>query len=133
MSPLHHSIALRTSAKSNVRQLVLLREGNKVSDGPKLFLSDLFCLQVDLKIVGTLSPVPEIIDPVFAKTSPKRSFSMTDYEDFGLVFHENVGLVIRALVQLTCAVHPPYAPNSSCVTRKFVLKKCAKKQIGQIF
>jgi hypothetical protein len=31
-------------------------------------------------------PVPEIIDPVFDKTSPKRSFSMTDYERFGLVF-----------------------------------------------
>ncbi len=30
--------------------------------------------------------VPEIIDPVFAKTSPKRSFSMTEYERFGLVF-----------------------------------------------
>jgi hypothetical protein len=31
-------------------------------------------------------PVPEIIDPVFAKTSPKRSFSITEYERFGLVF-----------------------------------------------
>jgi hypothetical protein len=30
--------------------------------------------------------VPEIIDPVFAKTSPKRSFSITEYERFGLVF-----------------------------------------------
>ncbi len=30
--------------------------------------------------------VPEIIDPVFTKTSPKRSFSMTEYERFGLVF-----------------------------------------------
>jgi hypothetical protein len=30
--------------------------------------------------------VPEIIDQVFAKTSPKRSFSMTEYERFGLVF-----------------------------------------------
>ncbi len=32
------------------------------------------------------SLVPEIIDPVFAKTSPKRSFSMTEYERSGLVF-----------------------------------------------
>jgi hypothetical protein len=32
------------------------------------------------------TPVPEIIDPVFSKTSPKRSFSMTEYEHFGLVF-----------------------------------------------
>jgi hypothetical protein len=30
--------------------------------------------------------VPEIIDTVFAKTSPKRSFSMTEYERFRLVF-----------------------------------------------
>ncbi len=30
--------------------------------------------------------VPEIIYPVFAKTSPKRSFSMTEYERFGLGF-----------------------------------------------
>ncbi len=30
--------------------------------------------------------VPEIIDPVFAKTSRKRSFSMTEYERFRLVF-----------------------------------------------
>ncbi len=30
--------------------------------------------------------MPEIIDTVFAKTSPIRSFSMTEYERFGLVF-----------------------------------------------
>jgi hypothetical protein len=29
--------------------------------------------------------VPEFIDPVFAKTRPKRSFSMTENERFGLV------------------------------------------------
>jgi hypothetical protein len=34
----------------------------------------------------TQTTVPEIIDPVFAKTSPKRTFSMTEYERFGLVF-----------------------------------------------
>ncbi len=38
-------------------------------------------------LLGLLcTPVPEIIDPVFAKTSPKRSVSMTEYERFGLVF-----------------------------------------------
>jgi hypothetical protein len=36
--------------------------------------------------VHYISLVPEIIDPVFAKTSPKRSFSITEYERFGLVF-----------------------------------------------
>ncbi len=30
-------------------------------------------------------PVPEFIDPVFAKTSPKRSFSVIEYERFRLV------------------------------------------------
>ncbi len=30
--------------------------------------------------------MPEIIDPVFAKTSPKRSFCMTENERVGLVF-----------------------------------------------
>ena len=30
--------------------------------------------------------MPEIIDTVFANTSPKRAFSMTEYERFGLVF-----------------------------------------------
>ncbi len=30
--------------------------------------------------------MPEIIDPVFTKTSPKRSFCMTENERFGLVF-----------------------------------------------
>jgi hypothetical protein len=33
-----------------------------------------------------LYPVPEFIDTVFAKTSPKRSFSKTENERFGLVF-----------------------------------------------
>ncbi len=32
------------------------------------------------------STVPKIIDTVFAKTSPKRSYSMTEYERFGFVF-----------------------------------------------
>ncbi len=30
--------------------------------------------------------MPEIIDPVFAKTSPKRSFSVIENERFGVVF-----------------------------------------------
>ncbi len=37
------------------------------------------------RILG-LNSVSEIKDTVFAKTSPKRSFSMTEYERFGLVF-----------------------------------------------
>jgi hypothetical protein len=34
---------------------------------------------------GPRTSVPEFIHPVFAKTSPKRSFSMTESERFGLV------------------------------------------------
>ncbi len=30
--------------------------------------------------------MPEFIDPVFLKTSPKRSFSITENEHFRLVF-----------------------------------------------
>jgi hypothetical protein len=38
------------------------------------------------KAAAPYSPEPEIIDLVFAKTSPKRWFSMTEYERFGLDF-----------------------------------------------
>jgi hypothetical protein len=41
-------------------------------------------LSDDVNPVGTWIPVPEFIDPVFAKTSPKRSFSITKNERFGL-------------------------------------------------
>ncbi len=39
-----------------------------------------------LNLLNFLVPVPEIIDPVFKKTSSKRSFLKTEYERFGLVF-----------------------------------------------
>ncbi len=46
--------------------------------------------------------MPEIIDPVFAKTSPKRSFCMTENERFGLVFVKtgsiNSGIEIFSLM-----------------------------------
>jgi hypothetical protein len=37
---------------------------------------------------------PEFIDPVFAKASPKRSFSMSENERFGLDFAKTVPLNI---------------------------------------
>jgi hypothetical protein len=40
----------------------------------------------ELALFGDDTPVPEFIDPVFAITSPKRSFSMTENERFGIVF-----------------------------------------------
>jgi hypothetical protein len=36
--------------------------------------------------------VPEFIDPVFAKTSPNRSFSVIENERFGLVFAKSGSL-----------------------------------------
>ncbi len=47
--------------------------------------------------------VPEFTDPVFAKTSPKRSFSIIENERFGLVFAKtgsmNSGTGLRNIVQ----------------------------------
>jgi hypothetical protein len=40
-------------------------------------------------IVHSCLILTEFIDPVFSKTSPKRSFSMTENQCFGLVFAKN--------------------------------------------
>ncbi len=37
-------------------------------------------------VVGECNPVPEIIDPVFAKTSQNARFLLSENERFGLVF-----------------------------------------------
>ncbi len=37
--------------------------------------------------------VPEFIDPVFTKTSPKRSFSLIQTERFGLVFAKTGSII----------------------------------------
>ncbi len=37
--------------------------------------------------------MPEFIDPVFTKTSPKRSFSVIQNERFGLVFAKTVSII----------------------------------------
>ncbi len=39
-----------------------------------------------------LQSAPQFEDPVFAKASPKRSFSMTETERFGLVIAKNVSI-----------------------------------------
>ena len=39
-----------------------------------------------LRILTKSFSVPELIDPVFTKTSPKPSFSVIENERFGLVF-----------------------------------------------
>ncbi len=40
-----------------------------------------------------LTPVPEFIDLVFTKTSPKRSFSVIQNERFGLVFAKTGSII----------------------------------------
>jgi hypothetical protein len=44
------------------------------------------CRPLQLEIASVHYPVPEFIDPVFMKTSSKRSFSVIQNKRFGLVF-----------------------------------------------
>ncbi len=48
--------------------------------------------------------MPKFIDPVFAKTSPKRSFSMTENERFGLVFARTGSINSGTAVNLRLSV-----------------------------
>ena len=43
-------------------------------------------LKIHFSYVDTPKPVPEIIDPVFAKTSQNARFLLSENERFGLVF-----------------------------------------------
>jgi hypothetical protein len=71
--------------------------------------------------------VPEIKDPVFAKTSPKRSFCMTENEHFGLVFVKtgsiNSGtVVIRQKKKQN-------NQNWSCDVRKLTTEQLQKQRL----
>jgi hypothetical protein len=59
--------------------------GTNPSGLPCLWVREAFCLVLGEGEVRK-STVPELIDPVFAKTSSKRSFSVIENERFGLVF-----------------------------------------------
>ncbi len=50
-------------------------------------------------------PVPEFIDPVFTKTSPKLTFSVIENECFGLVFAET-GSIISGTVKVYLKLFP---------------------------
>jgi hypothetical protein len=52
-------------------------------------------------------PLPEFIDPVFAKTSPKRLFSMTENERFGLVFAKTGSINSGTGIQCPTSVANP--------------------------
>ncbi len=63
-------------------------------------------------IMKSRKPVPEFIDPVFTKTSPKRSFSVIQNERFGLVF-AGTGSIISG----TGEVHFYYYNNCSFLSK----------------
>ncbi len=67
-------------------------------------------LQVYLGSMCTVA-MPEFIDPVFARTSLKRSFSMSENERFGLVFAKT-GSINSGTVLCThwLRPHPPPPP-----------------------
>jgi hypothetical protein len=46
-----------------------------------------------MEIVHPYSSVPEFIDPVFTKTSPKRSFSLNRKRAFWLVFAKTGSII----------------------------------------
>ncbi len=57
-------------------------------------------------ILNTIS-VPEFIDPVFTKTSPKRSFSLNRKQAFWLVFAKT-GSIISGTGDCTTLPRQPY-------------------------
>jgi hypothetical protein len=61
--------------------------------------------------LGWKTPVSEFIDPVFAKTSPKRSSSISENEHFGIVFAKtgsiNLGTGMVLLSGLCYLYKPP--------------------------
>ncbi len=75
------------------------------------------CLVLIIQYINVENParkiVPEIIDPVFAKTSPKRSFCMTENESFGLVFVKtgsiNSGIGLYTPMPMQTFINPLFA------------------------
>jgi hypothetical protein len=55
----------------------------------------------------------QFTDPVFEKTSPKRSFSMSENERFGLVFAKT-GYINSGTV-LEFGVKPPHVAKRGCM------------------
>jgi hypothetical protein len=48
----------------------------------------------EITIFSQKYQVPKFVDPVFTKTSPKRSFSVIQYERFGLVFAKTGSIIL---------------------------------------
>jgi hypothetical protein len=66
----------------------------------------------EINHTGSTTPVPEFIDPVFAKTSTKRSFSTIENECFGL-FLQKLGLYIWAREKYWLTTDQE-TPNAHC-------------------
>ncbi len=63
----------------------------------------LLCVTVDLSVLNSMEnylPVPEIIDPVFAKTSQNARFLLSENERFGLVFVKTGSINSSTVVSL---------------------------------
>ncbi len=52
-----------------------------------------------------LSPVTDFVDPVFAKTSQKRSFSMIDNERFGVVVAKTGSINSGTILYTSAVLH----------------------------
>jgi hypothetical protein len=76
--------------------------------------------------------VPKIIDPVFSKTSPKHSFSMTEHKRFGLVFTKtrviNSGIGVRVVYIAFFTNLRIKEYRTKCIIReaRFIVKKIFK-------
>ncbi len=73
--------------------------------------------------------MPEIIEPVFAKTSPKRGFSMSENERFGLVFAKT-GSINSGTVECTqCCMYEHtshYSTQHACKRRAYNTEQLQK-------
>jgi hypothetical protein len=74
--------------KTRVHKDVGLCKSEKISERTRPCSNNILCKTAacDFPLTKRKRPVPEFIDPVFTKTSPKRSFSVIQNERFGLVF-----------------------------------------------
>jgi hypothetical protein len=79
------------------RELILMQ--NKYSLSKKFAFN--YCIKMWSQLKPLISrPVPEFIDPVFANTSPKRTFSLNENERFELFFAKSGSIISRLIEEL---------------------------------
>jgi hypothetical protein len=62
----------------------------------------------NIEFGGLSDPVPEFIDPVFTKTSPKRSFSLNRKRAFWLVFVKTGSIISGTGVFINIGKESPW-------------------------